>query len=68
MGGKTSSASKSKWNAKAYDRAAFYVPKGYRDKIRRHAEMNGLSINAYVMSAVIEAMLRDADTEQPAED
>lgn len=68
MGGKTSAASKNKWNAKAYDRITLCVPKGYKETLRKRAEMNGLSLNAFIMSAVIEAMLHDADTKQPAED
>jgi len=68
VGGKTSAASKNKWNAKAYDRITLCVPKGYKETLRKRAEMNGLSLNAFIMSAVIEAMLHDADTKQPAED
>lgn len=46
--GKTSTASKQKYNEKAYDRIALNVKKGQREVIREHAESKGLSLNAYI--------------------
>ena len=46
--GKTSTASKAKYNAKAYDRIALSVKKGQRDKIKAHAESKGMSLNGYI--------------------
>ena len=48
MGGKTSNASKAKYNAKAYDRIIFTVSKGRKEDIKAHAESKGMSLNAYV--------------------
>lgn len=59
MGGKTSSASRNKYNAKAYDRINLTVPKGEKDKIRAHAESRGESVNAFIARAISEAIERD---------
>lgn len=59
MGGKTSNASKSKYNEKAYDRLSLYVPKGTRDIIKTHAEAQGESVNGFVSRAITEQMKRD---------
>ena len=48
MGGKTSNASKIKYNAKTYDRMELIVKKGCRDKIKQHAESKGITVNAYI--------------------
>jgi predicted DNA binding CopG/RHH family protein len=48
MGGKTSNASKAKYNAKAYDRIIFTVSKGRKEDIKAHAESKGMSLNAYI--------------------
>lgn len=52
MGGKTSNASKTKYNAKAYDRLAINVKKGERDKIQAYAVKKGMSINSYVTDLI----------------
>lgn len=46
--GKTSAASKNKYNEKAYDRIALVVPKGMKEVYRQKAEVKGLSLNAYI--------------------
>ncbi|OPX87003.1 MAG: hypothetical protein A4E53_02658 [Pelotomaculum sp. PtaB.Bin104] len=45
-----------KYNEKAYDRIALTVPKGEREVIRRAAEGEGQSLNAYINSAIREKM------------
>ena len=42
-----------KWNAKNYDRIYFFVPKGGKDIIKKAADENGESVNAYVEKAVL---------------
>ena len=42
---KTSTASKAKYNAKAYDRLAVTVPKGLRDQFRLVCKQNGETMN-----------------------
>ena len=46
MGGKTSAASKNKWNEKTYDRINLVVRKGQKEQ--------GMSLNAYI-NALIQA-------------
>ena len=46
--GKTSAASKNKYNEKAYDRIALVVPKGMKEVYRQKSEAKGLSLNAYI--------------------
>lgn len=54
--GKTSTASKQKYNEKAYDRIALTVKKGQREIIKAHAEAQGLSLNAYINKLIAEDM------------
>lgn len=46
--GKTSAASKNKYNEKAYDRITLVVPKGMKEIYRNRAEDKGMSLNAYI--------------------
>ena len=52
MGGKTSSASKSNWNKKNYDRIGITVPKGQKDVWKAKAAEQGKSLNAFIVEAV----------------
>ena len=54
--GKTSTASKNKYNDKVYDRIALVVKKGQREVIKAHAEALGLSLNAYINKLITEDM------------
>jgi hypothetical protein len=59
--GKTSSAVKNKYNAKAYDRLNITLPKGQKEKIQAHVEARGESLNGFVNRAIKETMERDGD-------
>ena len=59
MSGRTSTASKRKYNDKSYDRIGLFIPKGQKDAIKAHAESQGESVNAFVQRAIAEAMERD---------
>lgn len=50
--GKASSASKNKWNAKAYDRISAFLPKGMRDEFKAACAARGVSMNEVVREAV----------------
>lgn len=63
--GKTSSAVKNRYNAKAYDRIALCVPKGQKDNIKAHAESMGESVNAFVLRAITQTMERDSLSKNP---
>lgn len=52
LGGKTSTASKTKYNAKAYDQVKFVVPKGQREKIKKRAETLGMSLAEYIRNLI----------------
>lgn len=54
--GKTSTASKNKYNAKAYDRINLIVPKGDKETIKARAEELGLSLNAYINKLIRDDM------------
>lgn len=54
--GKTSTASKNKYNEKAYDQLRVVVKKGQKDVIKAHAESLGLSLNAYINKLISEDM------------
>lgn len=48
-----------KYNAKAYDRINVNVKKGEREKIKAHAEAQGLSLNGYINKLIAEDMEQD---------
>lgn len=45
-----------------YDRINITMPKGKKEKIQNHASRHGLSVTAYINTAIDEKMARD-DTE-----
>ena len=57
--GKTSSAVKNKYNAKAYDRINLTVSKGKKEVIQSHAQDQGKSVNGFINEAIDEKMQRD---------
>ena len=57
--GKTSSAVKDRYNAKAYDEIKVRVPKGRKESIQSHAESQGESVNAFINRAIDNQMERD---------
>lgn len=59
--GRTSSAVKDKYNAKAYDSIMLRVFKGEKEKIKNHAEGRGESINGFITRAISEQMKRDTE-------
>lgn len=60
--GRTSTASKNKYNNKAYDRIALVVPKGMKEKYMETAKSKGLSLNSY-----INKLLEDDNKKSPTE-
>ena len=54
--GKTSTASKNKYNAKAYDQVRVIVKKGKKAEIKAYAENLGMSINAYINKLIDDDM------------
>lgn len=58
MSGKTSSESKAKYNAKAYDRLYPFVPKGRKAEIQAAADAVGESLNDFICKAIDERMER----------
>ena len=61
--GRTSSAVKDRYNAKAYDEIKVRVPKGKKDIVQDHAARMGESVNAFINRAIDEAMERDSTQE-----
>lgn len=59
--GKTSSAVKDRYNAKAYDEIKVRVPKGSKDAIKDHAETRGETLNGFINRAISETMERDRE-------
>lgn len=57
--GKTSTASKQKYNEKTYDRIALNVKKGQREIIRKHAEAKGMSLNGYINKLIEDDMKQE---------
>lgn len=65
MGGRTSAASKNRYNMKAYDRINLTVPKGEKDRIKDFAQARGESVNGFINRLISEAM--DGDTAENAD-
>ena len=56
MGGKTSTESKTKYNAKSYDEIKVRVRKGDKEQLKAFAAAQGLSLNEFITRAVTKAM------------
>ena len=56
MGGKTSTTSRNKYNAKPYNRINFVVKKGRKEEIQKAADAMGESLNKLISTAVDERM------------
>ena len=50
--GKTSSAVKSRYNAKAYDQLSAWVPKGTKETFKAACEANGDSMGSVILEAI----------------
>lgn len=57
--GKTSSAVKDRYNAKAYDEIKVRVAKGCKEIVQAHAEAQGESLNAFINRAIKDTIQRD---------
>lgn len=57
--GKTSSAVKDRYNAKAYDEIKVRVEKGRKDAIKAHADSLGESVNGFITRAIDNQMEQD---------
>ena len=57
--GRTSSAVKDKYNAKAYDEIKVRVFKGQKANIQDHAAAQGESVNAFIQRAIRNQMEAD---------
>ena len=57
--GRTSSAVKDRYNAKAYDEMKVRVVKGNKERIQAHAEAQGESLNAFINRAIVYTMKKD---------
>lgn len=54
--GKTSSAVKNRYNAKAYDQLPIRIPKGHKFTVESAAAAAGESVNGYVQRAILDRM------------
>lgn len=59
--GKTSSAVKDRYNAKAYDEIKLRVEKGQKEAIKAHADAQGESVNGFINRAIEQTMARDIE-------
>ena len=50
-----------KWDAANLDRLSIALPKGAKDEIKAAAAKAGLSVNAYIKTAVDEKMERESE-------
>jgi hypothetical protein len=52
-----------KYDAKAYDKVTYRLPKGKKEKINTHVTNIGESTNAFINRAIDETMERDNDSQ-----
>ena len=62
--GRTSSAVKDRYNAKAYDEMKVRVVKGNKERIQAHAEAQGESLNAFINRAITETINKRREAEE----
>lgn len=63
MGGKTSTAIKNRYNAKAYDQIPSRVKKGKKEVIQNRAEKMCKSVNSYITDLIAEDLNNPALSE-----
>ncbi len=52
---------RNKYDANHYEYATLKLPKGEKAKIKAHAESNGMSLNAYIVSLIEKDMGKAGD-------
>ena len=62
VGGKTSTASKAKYNAKAYDEIKVRVRKGEKERIKALAQSQGKTVNGFIYDLIRAEMKKEAGT------
>ena len=62
VGGKTSTASKAKYNAKAYDEIKIRVHKGDKERIKALAQSQGKTVNGFIYDLIRAEMKKEAGT------
>ena len=67
MGGKTSTASKRKWNNANYEYTQLVTQKGEKELIKQAAQNAGQSVNAYILQAVKTRMEQEGQQTAPTE-
>lgn len=67
MGGKTSTASKRKWNNENYEYTQLVTQKGEKELIKQAARQAGQSVNAYILQAVKHRMEQEQATVEKAD-
>ena len=61
---KTSTASKQKYNEKAYDRIALTVKKGTKDHLKNHALQQGETLNGFINRAIANQIQTDNENRE----
>jgi len=67
MGGKTSTASKRKWNNANYEYTQLVTQKGEKELIKQAAQNAGQSVNAYILQAIKSRMEQEGQQTEPTE-
>lgn len=57
--GSPATKAKNKWNKKNYDQFLLTMPKGDKEKYRSLADMEDMSLNAYIIRAIEEYIFHD---------
>lgn len=65
MGGKTSTASKRKWNNANYEYTQVITQKGEKELIKQAAQNAGQSVNAYIVQAIKTRMEQEGQQTEP---
>lgn len=60
--GKTSTASKNKYNLKAYDRINLTMQKGLKEKVKKYAEAKNMSLNGYINKLITDDLKKEPPT------
>lgn len=60
--GKTSSAVTNRYHAKVYDKIPAFIPKGFRDKLKKYCEEHEITVSR----ALTEKIVQDIEKEERA--
>ena len=59
--GKTSSAVTNRYHAKVYDKVPAFIPKGFKDKLKKYCEEHGTTVSKVLVDKIMQDIEREGN-------